>query len=169
VCSRDAGFVTGESMSSAIAVTRWFVHETRRVYSLLAENPETKQVRKLIDWIRSRGGETTARQLQQGPRQFRQSNDLAEKALFDLVQLGLAGRRFDSAKDRGPGCVVFYLLEGGNGYGFQENPKERGKPVAVATPGGPEISEAEEVEDDTRFLSTEGLDREPEDGAFEEI
>lgn len=76
------------SMNAGIAMGRWFSHEARRIYGMLAETKEERSARKLLEWIRARGGSATAREAQQGCRWLRQSG-LAEKALTALVASGM--------------------------------------------------------------------------------
>lgn len=77
-----------DSMAAAIAMTVWFRHETRRVYWLLASSAEVRQRNELADWIRSRGGHCTVRELQNGKREFCSSAAIAEAALQSLADAG---------------------------------------------------------------------------------
>jgi hypothetical protein len=77
--------VDADSMSAAITMTVWFRRETQRVYRLLASSAEHGQRNELIDWIRSRGGRCTVRELQNGKREFSSSAAVAEAALQSLV------------------------------------------------------------------------------------
>ena len=54
------------TMEAAIILTKWFKHETQRVYAMMAESETERDRRKLIEWITSKGGIVTARQVQQG-------------------------------------------------------------------------------------------------------
>lgn len=81
----DDDLVDADSMAAAITMTVWFRHETQRVYRLLAASAQDRQCNELVDWIRTRGGRCTVRQLQKGRREFRSSASLAEDALNSLV------------------------------------------------------------------------------------
>lgn len=81
----DNELVDADSMAAAIAMTVWFRHETLRVYRMLASSAEDRQRNELIDWIRTRGGRCTVRELQNGKREFSSSAAVAEAALQSLV------------------------------------------------------------------------------------
>jgi hypothetical protein len=110
--SQPLGPVSGESMERAITLTRWFIRETHRVYASLDESETERDRRELAEWIGRHGCETTPRNLQNsGPRKYRVSVDVAEGALNDLVEAGLAGRRNNPpSKGGGPGTAVYFLL-----------------------------------------------------------
>ena len=172
VCGRKAGFITGESMKSAVDLTKWFSHEIKRVYAMFEETVEQREQRQLVEWMQVRGGETTARQLQRGPRRFRESITLAEKALTDLVQAGVARQRFDAPIAGGPGTTVFYLVDGGNGDTPPENTEVFDSCVAVATAeecSDNDVTEAEPVVETDRFALALGFDRQINDVDFKEV
>ncbi len=75
------------SIDAGIRISRWFGREARRVYSILDENGEDSDQRRLIEWIERKGGSVTAREVQQGHRQYDTAQD-AEAALEDLVKAG---------------------------------------------------------------------------------
>ena len=75
-----------DSVRSAIRLTEWFRYESQRVYAWLSGAIISDSNDRLIEWIRSKGGSVTVRNLQQtGPRQFRASAEKAEVALQSLV------------------------------------------------------------------------------------
>ena len=55
----DSGSVTADTMANAIQLTQWFKRETRRIYEALDESPDEQRDRKLLDWIRTKGGEVS--------------------------------------------------------------------------------------------------------------
>lgn len=75
------------SMNAGITLVEWFKHEARRVYTMLAESDAEHGMRRLEDWIRSRGGKVTARQVRQGCRWLKDPG-MAEAALDELVKAG---------------------------------------------------------------------------------
>ena len=77
------------SMETGITLATWFKHEAKRVYSLLSETDDDRELRKLYDWIAGRGGEVTERDVQMGCRWLREPGD-AEKAMDLLVKAGWA-------------------------------------------------------------------------------
>lgn len=85
--SRDA--VDAASVRSGIELSRWFCHETERVYAILQETEEERANRELIQWIERRGGSVAPRELQAGRREFRSSVEKARGALELLVNQGV--------------------------------------------------------------------------------
>ena len=68
---RKAQEVDVMSMGAGIELAEWFNNEAERVYAMFAETSEERDQRKLLDWIASRGGIVTARELQKGMRNYR--------------------------------------------------------------------------------------------------
>lgn len=77
--------IDSESMRRAVRLVVWFRNETERVYSILAGDAAEGIDQSIIRWIAAKGGQVTARDLQQGPRRFRRSAEAAEEALQGLV------------------------------------------------------------------------------------
>ena len=78
------------SMRAAIALSDWFGNEAKRVYRLFGENDEECDRREMVDWITRKGGSVSAREVQQGHRQYRTSAE-AEAALDELARAGYGG------------------------------------------------------------------------------
>jgi hypothetical protein len=79
--------VDAASMKAGIELAQWFKAETRRVYALLSESDDDREQRRLIEWIERKGGAVTAREVQQGHRQYCTAQD-AEAALGELAKAG---------------------------------------------------------------------------------
>jgi uncharacterized protein DUF3987 len=78
------------AMDAAIKISKWFEGQARRIYQGLEETAQERDRRAVYDWIMSRGGSTTQRDLaNRGPNRFRKR---AEEVLKDLVTAGLAER-----------------------------------------------------------------------------
>ncbi|MFM9959688.1 MAG: YfjI family protein [Planctomycetaceae bacterium] len=94
VVSRDPSLTSPDmmdesSIGAGITLARWFGHEARRVYAMLAETEDDTDQRQLVEWIRTRGGTATARELQRGPRRFQNATaEFAESELDKLVKAG---------------------------------------------------------------------------------
>ncbi|MEM6260201.1 MAG: DUF3987 domain-containing protein [Planctomycetota bacterium] len=73
------------SMEAGITLARWFANEALRIYAMLDESEQDRTQRDLIDWIAGRGGCVTVREIQRGPRRFRQDTTSLEKSLDELV------------------------------------------------------------------------------------
>ena len=56
------------SIDAGIRLSRWFGSEAKRVYGLVVESDNDRDVRRLIEWIERRGGDATVRDVQQGCR-----------------------------------------------------------------------------------------------------
>jgi hypothetical protein len=78
--------VTAASVEAGITLARWFSAETKRIYAILDESDEQRDLRELVEYILRQGGVVTARQLTRGPRRYRNNAALAEADLQRLVQ-----------------------------------------------------------------------------------
>jgi hypothetical protein len=84
----DCREVDSTNMAAAIELIRWFRDETRRVYQLLDQSAELKQLDDLARWIRAKhSGVVAPRDLVAGRREIKDS-DQAEAALQSLSESG---------------------------------------------------------------------------------
>jgi hypothetical protein len=84
----DDAFVVGErTMQEAIQLTEWFKSEVLRIKSALSESEDIREARHLIEWIRSKGGRITARDLCRNRRDI-ESTEQADLQLIHLVSIG---------------------------------------------------------------------------------
>jgi Protein of unknown function (DUF3987) len=90
----DATPVEAESIEAGIKLARWFAHEARRIYATLSESTGERDTRRLLDFIRSRGGEITANELWKSNNRRYGSTADAERELNKLLAAGL-GDWFD--------------------------------------------------------------------------
>jgi len=81
--------ITEASALAGIKLARWFAAEAVRIYAVLRESQEERDVRKLVEWITSQGGRVTVRQMQRSNSRKWPSSELAEEALGKLVEMGL--------------------------------------------------------------------------------
>lgn len=118
--------IDADSMRRAVVLAEWFKAETRRFYGVLGESDEQRERRQLVEWIRRKGGAVTGRELQRGPRQYRNGN-AAEAALQELVKAGL-GTWQDSptTTDGGRPTRVFRLGDSGDGDETPFNARKTG-------------------------------------------
>jgi hypothetical protein len=79
-----------DSVQAGIAMARWFGEEARRVYATIGENTESRDMRRLVEFIQSKGGKVTVRQLQNSNSRKYPRAQVAEAALEGLVASGLA-------------------------------------------------------------------------------
>jgi DNA polymerase I-like protein with 3'-5' exonuclease and polymerase domains len=84
---RDVG---GRSVEAGIALVRWFANEARRLYTTLSETIEERDLRRLYEFIRERGGRITVKQLQRSNAKKYPASGAAELALQVLVEAHLA-------------------------------------------------------------------------------
>jgi hypothetical protein len=78
--------VDTESVAAGVRLSRWFAHEARRVYAMLAEGEDARERRQLAKLIQRKGGSVTVRDWQRA-RSHRTSED-AEAELGSLVAAG---------------------------------------------------------------------------------
>lgn len=79
--------IDASSVAAAVEMVEWFKAETARVYGLLTESGDQAATRKLVEWIESRGGAVTAREVRQGYWALRPKG-AAEDALKQLAAKG---------------------------------------------------------------------------------
>lgn len=96
----SADMVDATSMAAGIQLAEWFKHETLRVYGLMNESEENRELRRLVEWIDRKEGEVTIRDVQQGCRWLKESGK-AEEALERLRQAELGEWIDVSPTDRG--------------------------------------------------------------------
>ncbi|MBN2580960.1 MAG: DUF3987 domain-containing protein [Pirellulales bacterium] len=129
------------SMAAGITLAMWFKGEARRVYALLGESDEDRNRRRLIEWIERKGGAVTAREVQQGHRQYRTAED-AEAALEKLVKAGDGMWQPTPPGRRGQPTRRFVLS---TVYGNALNPGENNISVNVDAGDAPETDHLEAV------------------------
>lgn len=76
-----------DSMKAGIGLANWFANEAMRVYAMLGESDGDRTNRKLIDFIKAKGGSVSARDVQRGLGL--KSVDDAERLLNGLRVSGL--------------------------------------------------------------------------------
>ena len=84
---RGPAEVSAESVRAGIALVEWAGNETRRIYSMLAEDGEERTMREVLELVERRGGTVTARELQQA-RHYTTAEE-AEEILHKMVAAGL--------------------------------------------------------------------------------
>jgi hypothetical protein len=125
------------SMTAGIRLAQWFKGETRRVYALLAEGDDERDQRQLVEWITSRGGSVTPRDVQQGYRPLRASG-AAEQALIQLVEAGAGSWQAVTTPSGGRSQRVFRLSTPPTVNKTAMIPEENGNCVDVDTGDVPE-------------------------------
>ena len=85
---KQSVYIDSQDIDSGIELARWFGAETLRVYRALAQTDEERERDELIGWIASKGGRVTVRDVQHGPRRYRNDPDQAEPDLMALVDEG---------------------------------------------------------------------------------
>jgi DNA polymerase-1 len=78
------------SIGAGITLAKWFGYEVRRIYTALAESEDARHIRRLIEFIRSRGGRMTARRLHLSNKTRYPKAAAAEAELSELVEAQLA-------------------------------------------------------------------------------
>ena len=88
------------SMKAGITLAKWFKHEAKRVYAMLDETDADRDQRRLLEWIESKGGKVTVREVQRGYWRLRNSG-AAEAALDELVKAGYGTWSYAPAGSKG--------------------------------------------------------------------
>ena len=125
----DAG-----SVQAGVALTRWFAHETERVYAELGIAPAPPPSSNLQEVISRHGGRISVRELMQASRRYRGSADVARGALQQLVEFGLGRWVPSSAGAVGRPTEVFEMTEelGDAGNGNETPMSGSGATVQIA-------------------------------------
>lgn len=98
----DRQFEIGiKSMEAGITLAMWFAHEARRIYATLAESDDERDLRRQVEWIKGRGGRTTAKELQRSNNRKYRSAEEAEAALNRLVSAGAGEWRERPTSEKG--------------------------------------------------------------------
>jgi DNA polymerase-1 len=109
-CDDTAHPVGVTSVEAGIALCRWFAHEARRVYATLAETDQQRDQRRLVEYVRARGGRVTARALQKSNSRKYPDAQTAHAALEGLVQAGLGRWTEPEAGPHGGQPAVWFVL-----------------------------------------------------------
>jgi len=135
--------VDEQSVAAGVRLVRWFAYETERVYAVLGDSPATRNRRELVDLIRDRGGEITARALMRASQRYRSGADAAVQALEDLVTGGFGGWIEIPTKEQGgrPTRTFRLFPSGQDDDSGDETPIARGTtPVLSLSPPPTSIS-----------------------------
>ena len=149
----DAG-----SIQAGVTLTRWFAHETERVYAELGIASAAPPSSSLEKIIREHGGRISVRELMQASRRYRGSADIARAALQQLVDFGL-GRWVSS----GPGKVgrpseVFEMTDAHGAAGHGNETPDPDHRVAGETIDGATLCDHRPAEDSTPEAGNENGD-----------
>ncbi len=99
--SSDPGAVGADSVEAGATLSRWFRAEAERVYSAIAESPEDREERTLVERIRAHGGSVSVRDLTHGQRRYRGRTDEARAALQALADTGVGRWKYLSSSTKG--------------------------------------------------------------------
>jgi len=103
----DGNVVDQKSIESGIRLSRWFGAEARKVYGILAESPEQRQDRRLIERIQTRGGAATVREL---TRSLHIPAATIEQSLSRLVAAGVGRWEHEKPSETGGRPVSRFLM-----------------------------------------------------------
>jgi hypothetical protein len=152
-----AEIVTGEVMQAACDLARWFGNEAVRIYATLRETKEQREQRKLVEFIQSRGGVVTARDLMQSFRPLKNERDNAETALNALASAGIG--KWEESQHTGAGRPgrKFRLSTVSTSTQFDESRGKMDNSVDVDSPNNQKMPTDERFEAEyQQFLSEIG-------------
>lgn len=95
----DTSPVSAEAMQHAVATVEWFIYETGRIYGIWARGGELTDAQRAFDWLDSRGGRGTLRDMLRC--HLFDDADQAERALAELNGAGLL--TIETTRHPGPG------------------------------------------------------------------
>src|SRR5262249_44122361 len=102
--------VEAESIEAGITLARWVACEARRADAVPAESEEDRNTRRLVEFIRARGGTITARSLQKSNSRKYPNAGAAELALEDLAQAGFGDWEEHPATEKGGRPTRYFAL-----------------------------------------------------------
>ncbi len=146
--ARDVGIA---AIRRGCALADWFAGESLRVYGLLGEDDETRELRQLVEWITRKGGTATSRDVSRSLRAYPTASE-AEAALEGLVRAGIGRWVHDGHGAVGGRPVRRFILTGSradttpsetpadsaDADTTPENPEENRSCVGVGSVGAPE-------------------------------
>jgi DNA polymerase-1 len=157
-----------ESVEAGASLARWFAGEARRIYSTLSESTEQQATRRLVEFIRARGGRITVRQVMRSNNRRYPDAETAEAALDDLVKSGALAQVESPAGKSGETGKAFELCvthdthdtgpedDGGGGVEVHDSPGD-------SSPGGglspPDVMPAEAACDRVTPVTDPGVMR----------
>ena len=130
--------ISGEVMQAAVDLARWFGNETERIFALMAETPEQREQRELIEFIARRGGGVTERDVYTNYSPLKNKPIETKAALEKQVKAG-RGEWLETRGERGPATRKFQLLPPVSASAcFPISPSAVPKPADADTPTSPE-------------------------------
>jgi len=118
-------YIDETSIGAAVTIARWFGEEIKRVYSMLSEDDDKRDQRRLLEMIQARDGKITVRQLMQGSRIHRDSAEVAKSALQELVDIGWGSwETIQTGSDGGRPSRIFVLNSESSGNKTPDNGPE---------------------------------------------
>ena len=101
-----------EDMAAAVSLAKWFIGESNRVYALLAEETEDRQLRSLAAQVKAKadkfGGRITVKQLQNSNSRKYKRSDAAKADLEALITAGYGVWETQEAPSQGGHHTRFY-------------------------------------------------------------
>lgn len=107
----NAETVTGDVMEAACELARWFGKEAVRIYAMLAETAEEREIRLLVEFIQKRGGSVSVRDVYTYHRPLRNDKAQAEYMIAVLVKQRRGEWLEPKPSSRGQPARKFLLLQ----------------------------------------------------------
>ena len=126
----EVATIDADSMRAGVRLARWFGNEARRVLTMLDESDDTRDKRRLVEWVSRKGKPITIRDAQRGCR-WLSSRDDAEAELNQLAKAGYGKWESTPIGRRGQPTRRFVLSTLSTVDGNRENPEENTNTVNV--------------------------------------
>jgi DNA polymerase I-like protein with 3'-5' exonuclease and polymerase domains len=140
----DTTPISDESIRAGVALCRWFAAEARRVLSIVTETNEERDIRRLVEFIRVRGGRMTVKKLQLSNARKYPTAEAAESALEVLVGAGLGTWKNHPVGPRGGRPTKEFILSDPPNETY-ETPDDGPGADAVDEPSAPNETPAAEL------------------------
>ena len=135
--------ISGKVMRAACELARWFGNEAERIYAVMAETPEQRGQRKLVEFIQSRDGRVTEREVYTNYWALKNKPIETKAALEKLVNARL-GEWIETRGERGPATREIQLLPTSASAGFEDSPSIATEPADADVPSSQEITPTSE-------------------------
>jgi hypothetical protein len=142
---RDVG---GRSIEAGVKLCRWFAAEMRRIYTILGETQEERDSRRLIEYIASRKGTITVKQLQNANGRRYRTSEHARLALDALANVGMGKWEHRPATAKGGRPTDWFIL---NTPSDETDETDETPSTWTVTAVGPSDETSDETSTDPQF------------------
>jgi len=109
-------YIDDESIIAGKHIVDWFKYEIKRVYSILKEGEIEQEKRQLIEFVRSKKGRISVRNLQRLNAKYKDSTLVAEAGLQELVDIGWGEWEYKKPGPTGGAPTKVFVIKNDDGF-----------------------------------------------------